>query len=420
MSSRKRAPRPVQRVPSIQQVNQRCKLFLARQCIICTFVISMMTYFLDYEQPNIAARPKILNESDLVIMSYNVRGSNLDIGTTTNWQSRKTVALEMLNMYIPDIIGLQESQMNQLQIFKQLGYNSYGKYMATSILYNKQKFKLIDGDTVWLSKTPHIEHSTSWDMSQERVVTWILITHQISDDNQQCEDTNISQGSYLIFNTHLDHKGEKSRVESCMVIKDIIHEISIIKYENKYPVFITGDFNAAKYSPVWYCFTQNDNDTSFYLIINDSLHDTNRFSYRKKLQLQYTFHNFRGLQMNTWYMRISQYLFYGFSNSVIKYFRHKYFHDVCCMAPSLYKQIYRRREFNRNAGIHHLDWILYGTHDKIETVKYFEVISYHNMVDKSKQNPMKWSLRWLLSDRFVGNTVYPSDHFPIIAGFKFK
>ena len=50
-------------------------------------------------------------------------------------------------------------------------------------------------------------------------------------------------------------------------------------------------------------------DDSFDLV--DSLHETQTYGPWKKLQIQYTFHNFHGLQINTWYNRALQYLFFG-------------------------------------------------------------------------------------------------------------
>lgn len=411
---------------SIKQVNRECKFCILRYSIVIGLGLSIMAYCLKYDQPNVPFRHKLLDESNLIIMSFNVRGSNLDSKNTTKWQSRRQVALEMINLYNPDIIGLQEPQRNQLETFKQNGYNSYGKFIPTSILYNKTKYNMIDGNTLWLSKTPNIQHSTSWDASQERTLTWILVIE--SDDNNNCNgDTQqqcnlndidkINKG-YLIFNTHLDHIGENSRMESCLVIKDIIHEISSIKYKNKFPVFLTGDFNAAKYSNVWQCFTENEDD-SFEL--SDALHDAQRFGPWTKLQLQYTMHYFHGLQMNTWYMRSVQYLFFGFSNSIIKLFRNIGFGGVCCMGPSLYRQIYRRKKYDRQAGIHHIDWILYNVDNKqIDKVKYFEVISYHQLIDEDKLPKTDWSLKYIIHDRIVSKTIFPSDHFPIIAGFTIK
>jgi len=206
-------------------------------------------------------------------------------------------------------------------------------------------------------------------------------------------------------------------MESCLVIKDVIHEIASVKYKDAFPVFLTGDFNAVKYSEVWRCFTRNELD-SFEL--TDALHTTRAFAPWFALQLQYTYHRFLGLQMNTWYMRGAQYFFFGFSNTVVKWLRNVLFENVCCMGPSLYSQIYRRREYARNAGVHHLDWILYHSgNGRIEQVEYFEVIAYHRMVEATTPRQIAWNLKGVY-DAIVGKTIYPSDHFPIIAGFQTK
>ena len=173
---------------------------------------------------------------------------------------------------------------------------------------------------------------------------------------------------------------------------------------------MVGDFNSAKYSDVWQCFIENDG-------LEDALHASKFVGLKKNLQLQFTFHNFRGLQMNSWYMRAAQYLFFGFSHSVGKWLRDVHFNGVCCMGTGMHRQIFRRREWRERAGVHHIDWILYDG-DRIERVDFFDVVTYHHMVGKSVWSEMEWSLKWLFYDRIVSKTVYPSDHFPIIAGFK--
>eukprot|EP01083_Nonionella_stella_P186392 682182_1 len=419
---RRRSRRPPAPVP-IAVLNRRCKLCLLRYAFVIAFSVALMTYFVPYEQSNLARKPTILKHSDLTIMSYNVRASDIDTKPTTQWNARRKVAIEMINLYNPDIIGMQEPTQKQLETFKQIGnYDAYGKLTATSILYKSDKYTMMDGDTVWLSHTPHIEHSTSWDTSQERVVTWVLLISRDAAETAQCQDGDESlqceihalDHAYLVFNTHLDHKGESSRMEACVVIKDVIHNISSVKYGNKYPVFLTGDFNEAKYGNVWQCLTENDDD-SFEL--QDALHTSEYFGFNRKVKLQYTDHNFRGLQMNTWYMRMAQYLYFGFSHSVVKWFRDVWFDGVCCVAPSLYRQFYRRMNYKDRAGVHHLDWLLFSDHKSIDSVPYFEVVAYHHTVDVDEQPPLIWSLEGLFYDRVIGKTIYPSDHFPVVGAF---
>ena len=377
---------------------------------------------MSYELPNPKHRHELLYDSDLTFMSFNMRASTLDTASTTRWSSRKDVTQTMLSLYQPDLIGLQESMSDQLESLEQLGYASFGAYPATSILYNRTKLSLLDGDTLWLSQTPTIPHSKSWDASHERVVTWILVSQRTIDDAcpgqdaAQCAATS-APASYLLFNTHLDHRGEQSRIESCQVIKDAIHAVAIGQYNNEHPVFLTGDFNSAKYAHVWRCFTQSDDES---VVMKDALHAAGRYGLFHKQQLQYTFHAFLGLQMNTWYMRAAQYVWFGFSHSLVKWCRHVLFDGMCCMGPSLYSQVYRRREFDRRAGIHHVDWIMHAQHTRIDEAAYFEVVTYHEVVGDAERAGLDWTLKGLLVDRIRAKTVYPSDHFPIVAGYKLK
>jgi len=422
---------PRRRAKSIQQLNRECKECVLRYIVLAAVGLCVMLICLNYEQVNVPWRSPLLHDSDIVIMSYNVRGSDLDSGATTKWSARKPVALQMLHLYQADIIGVQEAQTNQIDAFVEMGYgvhDSHLKFEANSIFYNRSKYIAIDGDALWLES-----RSATWDSSLQRAVTWLLVKTKprsycdavdttqdeqcgINDDDD--DDASTRHSHYLIFNTHLDHRGENSRLESCALIKSLVYNISVDRYKNAFPVFLTGDFNAAKYSNVHRCFV-NDSTEASVTTMKDALHGSRVFAPWESLQLQFTYHAFRGLQMSTWYMRSAQFVFYGFSQTVVKWLRHRVFGGVCCMGPSLYSQLYRRREYGPRAGLHHLDWILYNTqgNDKINAVQYFEVVAYHHVVKNQTQREWQWSLKWLLHDRIVDKTIYPSDHFPVIAGF---
>lgn len=178
-------------------------------------------------------------------MSYNIRYSNNHDGEN-NWESRKGAVCDLVDYYSPDIIGIQEglvSQLNNLKIclpcYDYFGVGREdGKKQGefTAILYNTNKFSLIKAFTIWLSPKKH-SISTAWDAALPRTATFVLLK---SEKNQQ---------KLWVINTHFDHKGIKAREESAKLILDEIQKVN----KTNLPIILTGDLNATRNSvPVNY------------------------------------------------------------------------------------------------------------------------------------------------------------------------
>lgn len=171
----------------------------------------------------------------LKIMTYNIR---LDIASDgeNDWSHRKDFFNSQLMFYAPDIFGIQEALPNQvLDIANALpNYNhvgiareGVGKGEASNIFYNKEKFKLMETNTFWLSETPE-KISKGWDAAYHRVCTYALLKINHSDK------------LIWVFNTHLDHIGEIAKTKGLELILSKIEQLN----KNKYPVFLMGDFNS--------------------------------------------------------------------------------------------------------------------------------------------------------------------------------
>ena len=99
-----------------------------------------------------------------------------------------------------------------------------GEY--SPILFNNNKYEVLESDTFWLSETPN-EISVGWDASMERICTYGLFKNLNSNKK------------IWIFNTHFDHVGTLAREKSVELIIDKINKLN----EMNYPVLLTGDFN---------------------------------------------------------------------------------------------------------------------------------------------------------------------------------
>ncbi|MBW7456313.1 endonuclease/exonuclease/phosphatase family protein, partial [Paenibacillus sepulcri] len=98
-----------------------------------------------------------------------------------------------------------------------------------AIFYKKDELELIEDHTFWLSENPEVESSKGWDSSLPRICTWAHIRHK-ADGTE-----------FLVFNTHLDHKGRTARVKGIELIWSRIREVRARK---QLPAMLMGDFNS--------------------------------------------------------------------------------------------------------------------------------------------------------------------------------
>ncbi len=169
-------------------------------------------------------------------MSYNIRYATDSDGKNA-WKFRKEQVANEILFYDVDLLGMQEALYEQLTYLKDQmpAYDWYGEGRDdgkkagefSPIFYRKDKFKLLDKGTFWLSKTPD-KPSKSWDAALPRIVTWVKLKA-------------IAGGKeFYYFNTHFDHIGKTARQESARLI---LTKIDSLTKNGDTPVILTGDFN---------------------------------------------------------------------------------------------------------------------------------------------------------------------------------
>jgi len=177
---------------------------------------------------------------NLKMMTYNIR---LDVASDGEnaWPNRKDFFTSQIQFYSPDIFGVQEATPNQvIDIASVLSdYNKFGigreeggTGEACTIYYKKDRFKVLESNTFWLSETPNLV-SRGWDAACNRVCTYGLF-----------KDLKTKQ-TFWIFNIHLDHIGEQARIKGVQLVLSKMKELNT----KKYPAFLMGDFNSEPNTP---------------------------------------------------------------------------------------------------------------------------------------------------------------------------
>lgn len=178
-------------------------------------------------------------QSKIDVMTFNVRYDEALFHEgeprPTHWANRKHLQVELIQKLQPDVIGMQEPHLHQIEYFesKLSGFEWIGvgrgdgieKDEFNPIFYKSDKLKLLKWGTFWLSDTPEVP-SKSWDAGYDRICTWALF--QLKQTKEEL----------YVFNTHFDSKGKEARLKSAELINKKITDTTGEK-----PVFVMGDFN---------------------------------------------------------------------------------------------------------------------------------------------------------------------------------
>jgi len=169
------------------------------------------------------------------IISCNIRYDNPSDGDNS-WHHRKELLTQTLLSHSPDIIATQEGRFDQLYELNSLlndfeiidTHRSWIKpRMYPSFFIRKNTFEIIGSGDIWLSETPKIAGSSSFNSTFPRLMTWLKIqpTHSLTP--------------LTLINTHLDHINPETRLGQ---IEVLIKETTKILEMNS-PLLIFGDFN---------------------------------------------------------------------------------------------------------------------------------------------------------------------------------
>ena len=183
------------------------------------------------------AAPALAAPGDLKVMSFNIRTANANDGVNDWDGNRKNLVEQTIRDFGPDIIGFQEDLKrqrdfldDQFPAYDFVGRGTYGGDNGPfdTVMYRRNRFEKLRHGHFWLSTTPDVPNSKSWDSELPRMATWLELR-----DSQNPDHT------FFFINTHWDHVGDNARLQSATLIRQKISELA-----QGIPTIITGDFNA--------------------------------------------------------------------------------------------------------------------------------------------------------------------------------
>lgn len=176
------------------------------------------------------------SSQELQVMTFNIR-LNTSSDSLNAWPYRKDKVASQILFHHIHILGVQEALPDQVtdlqQRLKTYRYTGVGrddgktKGEFSAIFYDTSRVALAATATFWLSLTPGVPGSKSWDAAITRIVTWARFRDRKT------------KKVFYVFNTHFDHLGQVARRESALLLKRKVQEIA-----GNAPVIIMGDFNA--------------------------------------------------------------------------------------------------------------------------------------------------------------------------------
>lgn len=180
----------------------------------------------------------------LKVMTFNIRYGQANDGMN-HWDRRKELVIDRIRAFDPDLLGLQECRddhqatfiKDNLPDYKFIGIPRGGPgetaLEMAPILCRQSAFRLLDRGHFWLSETPELPSSRSWDGAFPRTATWAKLNP-------------LASGHSIIFlNTHVDYMPAANEA-SARPLLDWIDRL-----DPPLPVILTGDFNAIKDSATY-------------------------------------------------------------------------------------------------------------------------------------------------------------------------
>lgn len=187
----------------------------------------------------------------LKIGSFNIRNINDNEGKISNAK----VLIDIIKKERIDILGTQELTKAYEKELKEglKNYKYYGKYRFGNGLFSKYRYnennviitnkKVIMNKTIWLPWIANNFKDLKDSILKRSIVPRIATMVVIYDDYF---------GKIRMINTHLDHKIPSIKKRQLDKLKRVI-----FKFEKRYPVILTGDFNMQESDEVFKNFIKD-------------------------------------------------------------------------------------------------------------------------------------------------------------------
>jgi endonuclease/exonuclease/phosphatase family metal-dependent hydrolase len=227
---------PAQRIAPILTFVQNPRMTpLPRICALLAILAATVTTALTAAEP-------------LRVMSFNIRLATESDGVNA-WSKRTEFFFDTVKAYNPDLVGFQEvlavqhdaitARMSDYGFAGVAREDGQRKGEWSLIGFRKSRFTALASGDFWLSETPEIPGSKSWDAAHTRICSWVRLRETATGRE------------FLFANTHFDHKGVIARQEASRIISARLPLLAA-----NLPAILTGDLNITEDNPAYAVLTR--------------------------------------------------------------------------------------------------------------------------------------------------------------------
>ena len=180
------------------------------------------------------------------LMTLNLRFAT-PVDGPNEWEYRKELVVEIILAHGPHLLGTQEGTVPQLEYLAAhlpnyqalIGHRQIDRTCQyPTIFYRQDLFEMRESGEFWLSETPTVHRSMSWESAFPRMVTYGLFREKDRDL------------WFWFIDTHLDHISAPARLNGARMIREHF-------FPRGKPLILVGDFNEPPDSPVYREFLHN-------------------------------------------------------------------------------------------------------------------------------------------------------------------
>lgn len=193
--------------------------------------------------PPAVPAPAPASAPPLRVMTFNVRLPT-DADGDNRWALRREQVVRLLAAQQPDVIGTQElyAEQGDYLVEHLRGYAWFGEGRRggpgdehVGVLYRHDRLRVLASGDFWLSDTPEVPGSITWQHLYPRLATWALFERK-ADGHR-----------FYLFNTHLPYRDQDqpARMRGAALLRARIAALPA-----GVPVVVTGDFNVDPANPV--------------------------------------------------------------------------------------------------------------------------------------------------------------------------
>lgn len=165
------------------------------------------------------------------LLTFNLRFAN-PLDGPNQWDHRKELVVETILACAPDLLGTQEGTVPQLDYltdhlpgyFPLVAHRQVDPTCQYPTIFYRRELQVKESSEFWLSETPEVHRSKSWDSAFPRMVTYGLFQEAGRDL------------WFYFIDTHLDHISSLARDYGARLIREFFQE-------RREPLILAGDFN---------------------------------------------------------------------------------------------------------------------------------------------------------------------------------